>query len=156
MVQRGLTYQNHKWRQCSSLTAISRILFTLNSFHKARQSTKLIMWQYWNSYMKLCIEKGLNFCLALLGYVHSCSGGVLWRCPISGSCKYTGMFAIKSFRELRRHMLCVLHIALDNSCWEKHFTFCPFRVLISSLLMALWPLLCSILIVLVKINIFAL
>jgi len=25
------------------------------------QSTKLIMWKYWSSYMKLCLEKGLNF-----------------------------------------------------------------------------------------------
>jgi 3-hydroxyisobutyrate dehydrogenase-like beta-hydroxyacid dehydrogenase len=36
------------------------LVFTLNSFHKTRQSTKLIMWKYWRSYMKLCIE-GLNF-----------------------------------------------------------------------------------------------
>jgi hypothetical protein len=29
---------------CSSLSSISRVLFTLNSFHKAKQSTKLINW----------------------------------------------------------------------------------------------------------------
>jgi len=36
---RKLTCQNHKWRQCSSLSSISRVLFTLDSFHKAKQST---------------------------------------------------------------------------------------------------------------------
>jgi hypothetical protein len=29
-----------------SLSLTSRVLFTLNSFHKAKQSTKLIMWKY--------------------------------------------------------------------------------------------------------------
>jgi hypothetical protein len=27
-------------------------VFTFNSFHKAKQSTKLITWKYWSSYMK--------------------------------------------------------------------------------------------------------
>jgi hypothetical protein len=44
-----------KWRQCSSLSSISRILFTLNSFYKAEQSTKFIMWKYWRSYVKLWV-----------------------------------------------------------------------------------------------------
>jgi hypothetical protein len=56
-----LTCQNQNWRYCSPLSLISRVLFTLNSFHKARQSTELIMWKYWSSYMNLWIEKGLNF-----------------------------------------------------------------------------------------------
>jgi len=30
-----LTCQNHIWRQCTSLSLISRILFTFISFHKA-------------------------------------------------------------------------------------------------------------------------
>jgi len=30
-------------------------------FHKAKQSTKFIMWKYWSSYMKMCVDKGLNF-----------------------------------------------------------------------------------------------
>jgi len=38
---RKLTCQNHKWRQCSSLSSISRVLFTLNSFHKASQPNLL-------------------------------------------------------------------------------------------------------------------
>jgi len=29
---------------------------------KTKQSIKFIMWKYWSSYMKLCVEKGLNFC----------------------------------------------------------------------------------------------
>jgi hypothetical protein len=33
----------------------------LNSFHRAKQSTKLIMCKCWSGYVKLCIEKGLNF-----------------------------------------------------------------------------------------------
>jgi hypothetical protein len=48
-------------KTCSSLSSISRALFTLNSVHKAKLPTKLIMWKYWSSYMKLCIGKGLNF-----------------------------------------------------------------------------------------------
>jgi hypothetical protein len=55
-----LACRNHKWRQCSSLPSISRALFTLNSFHKAKQSAKLIMWKYWRGYVKLCIEKSWN------------------------------------------------------------------------------------------------
>jgi len=47
--------------QCSSLSSISRALLTLNSFHKAKRSTKLILWKYWSGYLKLCIEKGLDF-----------------------------------------------------------------------------------------------
>jgi hypothetical protein len=39
---------------------MSRVLFTLNSFHKAKHSTKLITWKYRSGYVKLCIEKGLN------------------------------------------------------------------------------------------------
>jgi hypothetical protein len=33
----------------------------LNSFHKVKQSTKLIAWKYWSGYVDLCVEKGLNF-----------------------------------------------------------------------------------------------
>jgi hypothetical protein len=33
-IQRELACWNHKWRQCSSLSLISRVLLTLNSFHK--------------------------------------------------------------------------------------------------------------------------
>jgi len=51
-----VAYQNHRWRWCSSLSSISWVLFTLNSFHKAKQWTKLIMWKYWSGYVKLCIE----------------------------------------------------------------------------------------------------
>jgi hypothetical protein len=36
-------------------------LFKLNSLHKAKQLTKLIMWKYLSSYFKLCIENDLNF-----------------------------------------------------------------------------------------------
>jgi len=41
-------------------SSLSRV-FTLNSFHKALQSTKLMMWQYLSDYLKLCLEKGQNF-----------------------------------------------------------------------------------------------
>jgi hypothetical protein len=36
---------------------MSRVLFTLNEFHKARHSTKLIMWKYGSGYMQLCVER---------------------------------------------------------------------------------------------------
>jgi len=49
-------HQNHKWRHCSSLSLISRVLFNANSFHKAKQSTKPIMWKYWSGYMKLTVH----------------------------------------------------------------------------------------------------
>jgi len=52
---RELACWNHEQRQCSSLCSMSTVLFTLNSFHKAKQSTKLIMWKYWSSYVKLCM-----------------------------------------------------------------------------------------------------
>jgi len=41
--------------------SITRELFTFNSLHKAKQSTNLIMLKYWSGYMKLCVEKGVNF-----------------------------------------------------------------------------------------------
>jgi hypothetical protein len=58
---RKLARRSHKWRQCSLLSSISRVLFTFNSFHKAKQSSKFIMWKYWSGYLKPCLEKGLNF-----------------------------------------------------------------------------------------------
>jgi len=60
MTQEKLPYRNHKWSQCWSPSSISRVLFTLNSFHKAKQSMKLIVWKYWSCYVKLCVDKGLN------------------------------------------------------------------------------------------------
>jgi len=40
---------NHKWRQCSTLSSISSVLFILNSLHKAKQSIRLNMWYiYWS------------------------------------------------------------------------------------------------------------
>jgi hypothetical protein len=41
-----------------SLSSISRLLFTLNSFPKPKQPIKLIMWKYCSGYVVLCIEKG--------------------------------------------------------------------------------------------------
>jgi hypothetical protein len=40
---------------------ISRVLFILYSFHRNKHSTKLITWKYWNIYVKLCEEEGLNY-----------------------------------------------------------------------------------------------
>jgi hypothetical protein len=54
-------YWNHTRRKCSSLSSISRVLFALNSFHKVKQLTKLIIWKYWSGYVKLCVAKSLNF-----------------------------------------------------------------------------------------------
>jgi len=34
-------------------------------FHKAKQSTELIMWKYWSGYVKLCVEQDLNFGLRI-------------------------------------------------------------------------------------------
>jgi len=36
---RKLMYRNHKWRHCSAV-------FDMNSFHRPRQSIKLIIWKY--------------------------------------------------------------------------------------------------------------
>jgi len=49
-------YLNYKWRQCSSLSSVSRVLLALNSFHKAKQLTKLIMWTYGSCYVELCVD----------------------------------------------------------------------------------------------------
>jgi len=38
---RKLACRNHKWRQCPSLSSISTILLTLNSFHKVSQPSSL-------------------------------------------------------------------------------------------------------------------
>jgi hypothetical protein len=40
---------------------------------------------------------------ASLSQVYSCSRGVLRRCLLTVSCKYTGMLTIKPFRELHSH-----------------------------------------------------
>jgi hypothetical protein len=53
--------RNHKWRYCSSISSISSELFSFESFHKTKESTKLIICKYWSGYMKLCVEKCLNF-----------------------------------------------------------------------------------------------
>jgi hypothetical protein len=37
----------------------------IHSFHKASQPAKHIIWKYWSSYVKLCIEKVLNFGLMI-------------------------------------------------------------------------------------------
>jgi len=58
---RKLACRNHKWRQCSSLSSISSVTSTLNLFHNAKQLMKLIMWKYWNCYVKPCEGKCLNF-----------------------------------------------------------------------------------------------
>jgi hypothetical protein len=41
IVQRELACQNRKWRQCSLLSLIWTVLFTLNSFHKTSQLSLL-------------------------------------------------------------------------------------------------------------------
>jgi len=47
---RKLAHRNHKWKQCLSLSSVSRVLFTCNSFHKASQPSLLcgnneaVMW----------------------------------------------------------------------------------------------------------------
>jgi len=58
---RKFACRNHKWRQFSSLSSISRALFTLNSFHKARQSARLIIWRYWSCYLKLNFYPVIGF-----------------------------------------------------------------------------------------------
>jgi hypothetical protein len=35
----------------------TKVLFTFSPFHKAKVSTKLIVWKYWRCYVKLCVEK---------------------------------------------------------------------------------------------------
>jgi len=47
---RKLTCRNHTWRHCSSLSLMSKVLFTLNSFHEAKQSTMINMWEYWTTW----------------------------------------------------------------------------------------------------------
>jgi hypothetical protein len=42
--------------------------------------------------------------VAIVGEVHSCLRGVLWRWPFSVSGKCTSMLAMKSFRELYSHI----------------------------------------------------
>jgi hypothetical protein len=48
---------NHNWRKCPSLYWTWRVLFTLNSFHKVKQSTNLIIWKYRAACMKLWVQK---------------------------------------------------------------------------------------------------
>jgi len=62
---RKFACRNHKWTKSSSLSSISSVLLTLNSFHKVKQLIKLIMWEYLSGYEKLCIEKGLKFVLTI-------------------------------------------------------------------------------------------
>jgi hypothetical protein len=39
---------------------LAYLLLTLNSFQKAKGSTKLIIWKYLNGYVKLCVIKSQN------------------------------------------------------------------------------------------------
>jgi len=39
----------------SSISSISSSVFTSDSFHRAKQSTKLSMWKCWRGCMKLCV-----------------------------------------------------------------------------------------------------
>jgi hypothetical protein len=56
MFQRELAFRNHKRRQGSWPSSISRTLFALNSSHKVKQSTELIMWKYCSGYVKLWVD----------------------------------------------------------------------------------------------------
>jgi hypothetical protein len=47
--------------KCSSVCSISRVMFTLNSFNKGIQLTRLIKRKYRSGYMKLYVEKCPNF-----------------------------------------------------------------------------------------------
>jgi hypothetical protein len=55
-----LACRNHKWRQCSSRFFDIKIIVHFE-FIPQGQWTELIMWKYRSSYVKLCVDKGLNF-----------------------------------------------------------------------------------------------
>jgi len=57
-VKRKLTFWNHN--SVHSFFDIN-VLFTLNSSPNAKQSTKLIIWKNWSGYLKLWVEKCLNY-----------------------------------------------------------------------------------------------
>jgi hypothetical protein len=54
------TYHNPQMRKCS-LSSISMVLLTLNSFQKSKLSIRLIMWKCRRDFLKLCVDKSLNF-----------------------------------------------------------------------------------------------
>jgi hypothetical protein len=54
------------------------VLFTLNSFYKDKLWTELIMWKYWSSYMKLCIEKTWTLSQWLDSPPWQCSSSSYW------------------------------------------------------------------------------
>jgi hypothetical protein len=78
---RKLKCQYSKW-----LSLISRVLFTLNSFYKAKRSITLIIWKYQSSYVKLYVQKGLKFGLTMDSLPWQCSSKQGTLCQaVSGS-----------------------------------------------------------------------
>jgi hypothetical protein len=102
---------SHGWRQCSSLCFISRVLFALNSFFKVRQSTALIMWKYWSDYMKLCIERILNF------------GPVIWfppsQCPSSEGSLCRAFSVWSQLLKWNTHPIPLIWLQMISGCFPK-------------------------------------
>jgi hypothetical protein len=80
-VKRELSCRNHTGRQCSSL------LFTVHSFHRVKQPTKLITWEYWSGDVKLCVQKAWTLAQRL--------NSPLWKCSSSQGALCQAVFGPK-------------------------------------------------------------
>jgi hypothetical protein len=104
--------RNHKWRQCSSLSSMWRVLFTLNSFHKAKQPMKLVMWKYWSGREKLCIQKGLN-CDPAIGF------SIMTMLQLTGLCLSSSFWPKNWLLKLNTHSVFLIWLWITCGCFQN-------------------------------------
>jgi hypothetical protein len=108
---RKFACRNHTQR--SSHSSKSRVLFTLNSFHKAEHSTKLIVSKYSITCEKLYVVKGLTY-------------GPATELSTMTILHFTRRFLSSSFwpknplQKWNTHLIPLVWLRMTFSCFQKH------------------------------------